>query len=169
MASFDAENLTDSELRSKLAVYGHPVGPVTETTRKILIKKLKILMKQKKSARNVNRSLTRFSSGDESGSDTDQNGGNRNSRRVSMPPPSNYKTAKRKTVSQNYTPEFSSVPSISKVSSSTPVVPTRSNPDFTYSRFSSPSFTSKPSLLSSTLKPTVPITHSYEFDSGKIF
>lgn len=38
------DSLTDSELRTKLAEYGYPVGPVTQTTKKILVKKLKNLM-----------------------------------------------------------------------------------------------------------------------------
>ncbi|XP_071556050.1 inner nuclear membrane protein Man1 isoform X2 [Temnothorax nylanderi] len=40
--SMDA--LSDAELRTKLMEYGYPVGPVTQTTRKILAKKLKNLM-----------------------------------------------------------------------------------------------------------------------------
>ena len=36
--------LSDAELRSKLIKYGYPVGPVTQTTRNILLKKLKNLM-----------------------------------------------------------------------------------------------------------------------------
>lgn len=44
------DTLTDSELRSKLSEYGYPVGPVTQTTRKILIKKLKNLMETRGAA-----------------------------------------------------------------------------------------------------------------------
>ena len=38
--------LSDTELRRKLAEYGLNVGPVTESTREVLIKKLKQLMGQ---------------------------------------------------------------------------------------------------------------------------
>lgn len=44
------EALSDSELRTKLSEYGYPVGPVTQTTRKILIKKLKNLMESRGAA-----------------------------------------------------------------------------------------------------------------------
>ncbi|XP_012260213.2 inner nuclear membrane protein Man1 [Athalia rosae] len=43
------ETLSDSELRSKLAEYGYPVGPVTLTTRNILVKKLKKLIEDRES------------------------------------------------------------------------------------------------------------------------
>ena len=166
MARFDADNLTDSELRSKLAEYGHPVGPVTETTRKILLKKLKILMKQKSTSLNSNRSLAQFSSADESGSDTDQNGGNRNLGRVSMPPPSSYRSTKRKSISRNCVPD-SSVPSISKVSCSTPINQNRNNIDFKISRFSTPNYSTKQPLYSTIVKPSSTSTSSFDFDSGK--
>uniref|UniRef100_A0A0C9QAQ6 Emr-1 protein n=2 Tax=Fopius arisanus TaxID=64838 RepID=A0A0C9QAQ6_9HYME len=45
------ESLTDSELRTKLAEYGYPVGPVTQTTRKILVKKLKSLIDSRSGSR----------------------------------------------------------------------------------------------------------------------
>lgn len=41
------DNLSDSELRKKLVEHGFPAGPVTQTTRNILIKKLKNLIEAK--------------------------------------------------------------------------------------------------------------------------
>uniref|UniRef100_T1HBW6 LEM domain-containing protein n=1 Tax=Rhodnius prolixus TaxID=13249 RepID=T1HBW6_RHOPR len=46
MALVDVENLTDSEIRHKLLELGCSVGPVTATTRKILLKKLKLLLEE---------------------------------------------------------------------------------------------------------------------------
>ncbi|XP_057333911.1 inner nuclear membrane protein Man1 [Microplitis mediator] len=58
------ESLTDSELRSKLAEYGYPVGPVTQTTRKILVKKLKNLIESRGAAGSRHSLLARYSSDD---------------------------------------------------------------------------------------------------------
>ncbi|XP_014206203.1 uncharacterized protein LOC106637789 [Copidosoma floridanum] len=49
--SSSLETLSDSELRTKLIEHGYKVGPVTHTTRKILLKKLKMLMDDKTGAR----------------------------------------------------------------------------------------------------------------------
>lgn len=71
------ENLSDSELRRKLAEYGLPAGPVTETTRKVLLKKLKLLMVQAGRSSDVTatgkwrRSSSRFSSGEEDSENDD--------------------------------------------------------------------------------------------------
>ncbi|XP_069693659.1 inner nuclear membrane protein Man1 [Periplaneta americana] len=98
MASVDS--LSDSELRSKLAQYGFPVGPVTETSRKVLVRKLKLLMGQSGRYSDVSvtgkwrRSSSQFSSGEED-SENDDVKLRINS---SMPPPSsNYRSLKRKT------------------------------------------------------------------------
>lgn len=93
------ENLSDSELRHKLAEYGFPAGPVTETSRKVLMKKLKLLMEQAgrssdvTSASKWRRSSSHFSSGEED-SENDDLKARLNS---SMPPPStNFRTSRRK-------------------------------------------------------------------------
>ncbi|KAK9500740.1 hypothetical protein O3M35_001944 [Rhynocoris fuscipes] len=44
MASIELENLTDAEIRKKFIELGSPVGPVTATTRRTLLKKLKSLL-----------------------------------------------------------------------------------------------------------------------------
>lgn len=41
------DNLSDAELRTKLAEYGFPVVPITTTTRKVMAKKLKMLIENK--------------------------------------------------------------------------------------------------------------------------
>ncbi|XP_074101228.1 LEM domain-containing inner nuclear membrane protein MAN1 [Cotesia typhae] len=58
------ESLTDSELRSKLAEYGYPVGPVTQTTRKILVKKLKNLIESRGASGSRHSLAARYSSDD---------------------------------------------------------------------------------------------------------
>ncbi|XP_015124863.1 inner nuclear membrane protein Man1 [Diachasma alloeum] len=58
------ESLTDSELRTKLAEYGYPVGPVTQTTRKILVKKLKNLIDSRGGSGPRHSLAARYSSDD---------------------------------------------------------------------------------------------------------
>jgi membrane protein Man1 len=92
------ESLSDSELRCKLEEYGFPAGPVTETSRNVLKKKLKLLMAQSgrsseiKAASKWRRSSSRFSSGEED-SENDDLKIRLNS---SMPPPSSIRTPRRK-------------------------------------------------------------------------
>nr|XP_033197466.1 inner nuclear membrane protein Man1 isoform X2 [Bombus vancouverensis nearcticus] len=56
--------LSDAELRSKLMEYGYPVGPVTQTTRKILLKKLKNLMETRGGTGSRHSLAARYSSED---------------------------------------------------------------------------------------------------------
>ncbi|XP_043248233.1 inner nuclear membrane protein Man1 [Colletes gigas] len=58
------DTLCDSELRSKLMEYGYPVGPVTQTTRKILVKKLKNLMETRGGTGSRHSLAARYSSED---------------------------------------------------------------------------------------------------------
>lgn len=46
----DVDSMSDGELRTKLLEYGYPVMPITHTTRKIMVKKLKLLMDNKNKA-----------------------------------------------------------------------------------------------------------------------
>ncbi|XP_011502933.1 PREDICTED: inner nuclear membrane protein Man1 isoform X2 [Ceratosolen solmsi marchali] len=59
-----AEALSDSELRTKLFEYGYSVGPVTQTTRNILVKKLKALMESRGTANSRHSMAARYSSDD---------------------------------------------------------------------------------------------------------
>nr|XP_031826079.1 inner nuclear membrane protein Man1 [Nomia melanderi] len=58
------DTLSDSELRSKLMEYGFPVGPVTQTTRKILVKKLKSLIEARGGSGSRHSLAARYSSED---------------------------------------------------------------------------------------------------------
>lgn len=80
------EALSDSELRSKLAEYGYPVGPVTQTTKKYLVKKLKNLI-ESRGASNRHSLAARYSS-DETDDDTATKKKNRRKTMANpMPPP----------------------------------------------------------------------------------
>ena len=62
--------LTDEELRLRLVQYGFPNLPVTQTTRKVLIKKLRTYLENEKSKlRRETNYATRYSSGEESDND----------------------------------------------------------------------------------------------------
>ena len=99
--------LSDAELRHKLAEFGFPVGPVTETSRGVLIKKLKHLMAQAGRSSDASgtdkwrRSSSRFSSGEEESENEDS----KNRLNSSMPPPSSdYKSLRRKSASKTQNP-----------------------------------------------------------------
>lgn len=69
----DVDKMSDAELRSKLIEFGFPVMPITGTTRKTMMKKLKMLMENKNNigkSSTGRRSLGRYSSEDDSDSDT---------------------------------------------------------------------------------------------------
>uniref|UniRef100_A0A1B6D0B1 LEM domain-containing protein n=1 Tax=Clastoptera arizonana TaxID=38151 RepID=A0A1B6D0B1_9HEMI len=94
------ESLSDSEIRLKLNELGYPAGPITATTRKVLVKKLKLLLEQQSTTPNDKKdgksqvSLSSFSSGEESEDDAKVNS------RSSMPPPP-PKSGKRRSVSRS--------------------------------------------------------------------
>lgn len=87
----DVDKLSDAELRTKLLEFGFPVMPITGTTRKVMVKKLKLLLEnKKKSASQDRRSLARYSSEEESDQETvRQTGKKAAARRATMaaPPP----------------------------------------------------------------------------------
>lgn len=94
-------NLSDSEIRLKLTELGFPVGPITSTTRSVLLKKLKHLLQQAKvggDGKNKSRvNLSSYSSGeDESEDDT-----NINNRRPMPPPKSTIRSTRRKSTGRS--------------------------------------------------------------------
>ncbi|XP_028041854.1 inner nuclear membrane protein Man1-like [Bombyx mandarina] len=106
------ESMSDAELRTKLAEHGFPVMPITASTRKLLVKKLKMVLDNKgrplasdNKAEN-RRSLARYSSGEESDLDNVNKIKDKRGRRAttggSMLPPSVSKT--RRTPSKKSSP-----------------------------------------------------------------
>uniref|UniRef100_A0A1E1WLP0 LEM domain-containing protein n=1 Tax=Pectinophora gossypiella TaxID=13191 RepID=A0A1E1WLP0_PECGO len=96
------DSMSDAELRTKLAEHGFPVMPITASTRKLLVKKLKLVLDNKSKPRNSvdskaenRRSLARYSSGEESDLDTNNAKEKRNRRATTggaMLPPASSKT-----------------------------------------------------------------------------
>lgn len=67
----DLEDLTDAQLRRRCVEYGFPNVPVTSTTRKILIKKIRNFLKEEKTKRRRQTSyVTTYSSDEEAESKT---------------------------------------------------------------------------------------------------
>lgn len=97
------DSMSDAELRTKLAEHGFPVMPITASTRKLLVKKLKLVLDNKSKPRvggdnkaESRRSLARYSSGEESDLDTSNAREKRAGRRATtggaMLPPASSKT-----------------------------------------------------------------------------
>lgn len=96
------DSMSDAELRTKLAEHGFPVMPITASTRKLLVKKLKMVLDNKSKPRNSTdskaenrRSLARYSSGEESDLDSSsvkEKRGHRATTGGAMLPPASNKT-----------------------------------------------------------------------------
>lgn len=52
MADLEVDSMTDAELRTKLAEHGFPVMPITASTRKLLVKKMKLVLSDKGKRKN---------------------------------------------------------------------------------------------------------------------
>lgn len=84
----DVDKMSDAELRTKLIEYGFPVMPITGTTRKLMVKKLKLLQESKNKTANDNRrSLGRYSSEEESDTDVRSSKKDKNRRATMAAPP----------------------------------------------------------------------------------
>ncbi|KAJ8733094.1 hypothetical protein PYW08_001392 [Mythimna loreyi] len=97
------DSMSDAELRTKLAEHGFPIMPITASTRKLLVKKLKLVLDNKSKPRtsvdnkaDTRRTLARYSSGEESDLDTTTNAKEKRGRRATtggaMLPPAANKT-----------------------------------------------------------------------------
>lgn len=51
MADLEVDSMSDAELRTKLAEHGFPVMPITASTRKLLVKKMKLVLSEKSKSR----------------------------------------------------------------------------------------------------------------------
>lgn len=92
--------LTDDELRHRLFQYGFQNLPITDSTRKLLIKKLRNHMeKEKGKLRRDTSFATRYSSGEESDGEKRSNSGSRRATvgttRTTMPPPAARPVSRR--------------------------------------------------------------------------
>lgn len=90
----DLDNMSDADIRTRLSEFGFPVVPITATTRKTMVKKLRMLMENQKQISKSNRmSLLKYSSGEESDGDSKRKA--ERSRRYTtvgqMPPPASTK------------------------------------------------------------------------------
>lgn len=103
------DSLSDAELRAKLMEYGYPVVPVTQTTRKLLVKKLKNLIETRRLTGSRHSLAARYSS-DETDEDTSstvvkKKKSSLNTRRQTlanpMPPPSIVPAAPETSVSKS--------------------------------------------------------------------
>lgn len=77
------DEMTPAELRTKLAEYGLPVMPITNSTRGVLIKKLKLLMAGQSGGDRRFVAIAKYSSGEDSDLDAKE----ARPKRKSMPPP----------------------------------------------------------------------------------
>ncbi|KAJ8984109.1 hypothetical protein NQ317_017318 [Molorchus minor] len=115
----DVDKLSDAELRTKLLEFGFPLMPITGTTRKIMVKKLKLLLenKAKSGSDSGRRSLGNYSSEEDSEPDV-KTIKKRENRRATMaapimqPPPTT--TRGRKSNRLNETPEPENIRSLPK-------------------------------------------------------
>lgn len=99
------DSMSDAELRTKLAEHGFPVMPITASTRKLLVKKLKMVLDNKTKPRSSvdakvenRRSLARYSSGEESDLDSTSNTKDKRGRRATtgaMLPPTTGRTRRQ--------------------------------------------------------------------------
>ncbi|XP_060533483.1 inner nuclear membrane protein Man1-like isoform X2 [Cylas formicarius] len=95
----DVDKLSDAEIRTKLLEFGFPVMPITGTTRKVMVKKLKLLLENKDrkvGSSEGRRSLGRYSSEEESDNEAKRIKKDKN-RRATMAAPISQapKTAKK--------------------------------------------------------------------------
>lgn len=96
------DSMSDAELRTKLAEHGFPVMPITASTRKLLVKKLKLVLDNKTKPRtndnkvDSRRSLAQYSSGEDSDLEHVKNAKEKRGRRMTtggaMLPPAVSKT-----------------------------------------------------------------------------
>lgn len=96
MASVGLENLTDLEIRAKLIELGENVGPVTATTRKLYLKRLKSLLYQNDSNLSLNSSVNSDARIFSQSSEDESDAGLNKSQRRSMPPPRSNKSPTRR-------------------------------------------------------------------------